>query len=85
MEPEISEHRPNVPKILVGTKLDLRDNEEILEKLVQEKKMDGSHFLRTRRSSDGQRNQRHQMECSALIQTGVKEVFEEAICAVWDC
>ena len=33
--PEISHHCPNTPVILVGTKLDLRDDKEISEKLKE--------------------------------------------------
>ena len=33
--PEISHHCPNTPVILVGTKLDLRDDKETIEKLKQ--------------------------------------------------
>lgn len=31
--PEIQHHAPNVPFILVGTKLDLRDDDDVLSKL----------------------------------------------------
>ena len=34
--PEVSHHCPNTPVILVGTKLDLRDNKETIEKLKEE-------------------------------------------------
>ena len=36
--PEVSHHCPNTPVILVGTKLDLRDDESVIKKL-QEKRL----------------------------------------------
>jgi GTPase SAR1 family protein len=41
--PEVSHHCPSTPIILVGTKLDLRDDRETLEKL-REKKMSPISF-----------------------------------------
>ena len=35
--PEISHHCPNTPVVLVGTKLDLRDDKEITEKLKEKR------------------------------------------------
>lgn len=35
--PEVSHHCPNTPIILVGTKLDLRDDQETIEKLREKK------------------------------------------------
>lgn len=75
--PEISHHAPGVPKILVGTKLDLRENASEVEK------------LRSRRQSPVTPQQGEAMkkrigavmykECSALTQTGLKDIFDEAI------
>lgn len=75
--PEISHHAPGVPKILVGTKLDLRDNMAELER------------LRSRRQTPITLQQGEAMrkkigavvykECSALTQNGLKDIFDEAI------
>ena len=75
--PEISHHAPGVPKILVGTKLDLRENSAELER------------LRERRQSPVTLQQGEAMkkkicavcykECSALTQQGLKDIFDEAI------
>jgi len=75
--PEISHHAPGVPKILVGTKLDLRDNTAEVER------------LRSRKQSPITQQQGEAMrkkigavcfkECSALTQSGLKDIFDEAI------
>lgn len=75
--PEINHHAPGVPKILVGTKLDLRDNTMEMER------------LRTRKQSpitvqQGDAMKKRiggviYMECSALTQAGLKDIFDEAI------
>uniref|UniRef100_A0ABM0GQH0 Rho-related protein racA-like n=1 Tax=Saccoglossus kowalevskii TaxID=10224 RepID=A0ABM0GQH0_SACKO len=36
--PELTNHVPEAPKILVGTKIDLRDNKEIISKLTEKGK-----------------------------------------------
>eukprot|EP01089_Gocevia_fonbrunei_P020087 TRINITY_DN734_c0_g1_i1.p1 TRINITY_DN734_c0_g1~~TRINITY_DN734_c0_g1_i1.p1 ORF type:complete len:200 (-),score=43.16 TRINITY_DN734_c0_g1_i1:34-633(-) len=74
---EISQHCPNAPKILVGTKVDLRNDSDVLERLASkrstpvtkdqgEKLATAIHAVRY-------------LECSALTQEGLKDVFDEAI------
>ena len=75
--PEIQHHAPGVPFILVGTKADLRDDEETLERL-REKRLapvdDGrAHGLVNELGGH------KYLECSALTQKGLKTVFDEAI------
>ncbi|KAH3766952.1 Rac1A protein [Pelomyxa schiedti] len=74
--PEISHHCPKTPCLLVGTKTDLRDDREARERakikatpityeqgIAKAKEINAVKF----------------MECSALTQKGLKEVFDEAI------
>lgn len=75
--PEIRHHASEVPFILVGTKCDLRDNEEWKARLRAE----GKSALAL---EDGERLAAEigavkYVECSALTQTGLKRVFDEAI------
>jgi len=75
--PEIQRHAPGVPCILVGTKEDLRYNEEVVGRLRAEQKLPLSQ-------QDGVRLAQEigalkYIECSALTQKGLKSVFDEAI------
>ena len=75
--PEIRHHAPGVPCILVGTKEDLRYNEEMAGRLRAEGRQPLS-------SAEGVRLAQEigalkYIECSALTQKGVKSVFDEAI------
>lgn len=75
--PEIRHHAPGVPFILVGTKSDLRDDEETLEKL-KEKKL--SPITKEQGEAlKAELGAYRYMECSALTQKGLKAVFDEAI------
>ena len=75
--PDIAHHCPGVPKILVGTKLDLRDNPEEIERLRERRKSPI-----TQKQGEAMRKKIRAvayMECSALTQAGLKYIFDEAI------
>lgn len=78
--PEIKHHCPDAPIILVGTKIDLRDDRETLSLLAEQ-------GLAPLRRDQGQKLANkvravRYMECSALTQRGLKQVFDEAVRAV---
>jgi len=75
--PEIQHHAPDVPIILVGTKSDLRNDQGMAQQLA-------SKGLRMVSVEEAQQRAREvsavcYMECSALTQEGLKNVFDEAI------
>jgi len=75
--PEVRHHCPYTPIVLVGTKIDLRDDADTRQYLA-DKKLVPVEFevgLAYSRESGCCRY----MECSALEQVGVKAVFNEAI------
>ncbi|XP_063603195.1 ras-related C3 botulinum toxin substrate 1-like [Penaeus indicus] len=78
--PEIKHHCPDAPIILVGTKIDLREDKETLAMLGQAgqspvKRESGQKLANKIRSVK-------YMECSALTQRGLKQVFDEAVRSV---
>ena len=78
--PEVSHHCPDAPIILVGTKLDLREDQDTIDKLASRKQAPISY-------EQGMQMMKEigavkYMECSALTQKGLKAVFDEAIRAV---
>ncbi|KAI9798613.1 MAG: Rho GTPase protein rac1 [Sarcosagium campestre] len=75
--PEIEHHAPNVPIILVGTKLDLREDPAAKESLRQ-KRMEPINWERANEARK-QIGAVKYVECSALTQRGLKTVFDEAI------
>merc|ERR1712183_262465 len=77
---EVSHHCPNTPTILVGTKLDLREDKEHLKKL-SEKNMQPLTYPQGLQMAK-EINAVKYLECSALTQRGLKTVFDEAIRAV---
>ena len=68
--PEVSQHCPKVPIILVGLKLDLRDDKNIQQQPVTYEQ--GVQMA----NEIGALEYR---ECSALTQNGLKDVFDTAI------
>jgi Ras-related C3 botulinum toxin substrate 1 len=78
--PEICHHCPNVPFLLIGTKSDLREDRDTLEKLQQKKQspVTQEQALEMVKEIGAVKY----LECSALRQETLKVVFEEAIRAV---
>ncbi|CAI4224035.1 unnamed protein product [Auanema sp. JU1783] len=77
--PEIRQHCPDAPIILVGTKLDLRD--EAAAKVASGE--DRPPVTKGQGQKCAQRIKAVKyLECSALTQQGLKQVFEEAVRAV---
>jgi cell division control protein 42 len=77
--PEIQHHCPKTPFLLVGTQTDLRDDATTIEKLQKNKQKpiqldEAEKQARTLRAVK-------YVECSALTQKGLKNVFDEAILA----
>eukprot|EP01088_Endostelium_zonatum_P021559 TRINITY_DN859_c0_g1_i1.p1 TRINITY_DN859_c0_g1~~TRINITY_DN859_c0_g1_i1.p1 ORF type:complete len:213 (-),score=48.63 TRINITY_DN859_c0_g1_i1:158-796(-) len=78
--PELKQHCPDTPYILVGTKLDLREDTTAMETLKKQK-------LEPIESAQGANlateiNAAAYVECSAMTQKGLKLVFDEAARAV---
>uniref|UniRef100_A0A4W3HG46 Rho-related GTP-binding protein RhoG n=1 Tax=Callorhinchus milii TaxID=7868 RepID=A0A4W3HG46_CALMI len=78
--PEVRHHCPSTPIILVGTKLDLRDDKDTIEKL-KEKKLAPITYPQGLAMAKEIAAVKY-LECSALTQRGLKTVFDEAIRAV---
>ncbi|KAE9548062.1 hypothetical protein FO519_008728 [Halicephalobus sp. NKZ332] len=78
--PEVSHHCPNTPIILVGTKLDLRDDAVTNDRLRDRRltPISSTQGLQMAREIKAVKY----LECSALTQQGLKQVFDEAIRAV---
>lgn len=75
--PEIDHHAPNIPIILVGTKLDLREDPGTLEALRQ-KRMEPVSYDQALVCAKEIKAHKY-LECSALTQRNLKSVFDEAI------
>lgn len=75
--PEVRHHCPDVPIILVGTKIDLRENSEIITRL-QMRQQTPVRYEQGAQLAHEQECAKY-MECSALTQRGLHDVFTEAI------
>jgi Ras-related C3 botulinum toxin substrate 1 len=78
--PEVSHHCPNTPIILVGTKMDMRDDPDTVDAL-KEKRLAPIGYMQGLVMAR-EINAVKYLECSALTQKGLKNVFDEAIRAV---
>jgi len=74
--PEVKHHCPSAVILLVGTKIDLRENSTIVSKLTEKK-------LKPLTEEDGKRLANKigggYRECSAMMSKGVQQVFEQAV------
>ena len=75
--PEVYHHCAGVPVILVGTKMDLRNDQNVISKLAQK-------GLKPKSVIDGEELRKSikavkYVECSAKTQEGVKSVFDDCI------
>jgi len=78
--PEIAHHAPSTSILLVGTKLDLRDDLATIEKL-RERRMSPITYAQGLAMQKDIKAVKY-LECSALTQKNLKNVFDEAIRAV---
>jgi len=75
--PEIQHHAPNVPILLVGTKSDLRKDDNTIKQLnSRQQSMVTVESAGKMAKEIGAVNF---LECSALTQEGLKQVFDDAI------
>ena len=76
--PEILQHGPKgAPFILVGTQMDLREDSNTINKLTKRKEKPIPKEMGERLAK--QIHAAAYMECSALTQVGLKDVFDEAM------
>jgi len=75
--PEIQHHAPGVPILLVGTKSDLRKDDQTTKQLASR----GQNLVTTDEANSMAKEVGavKYLECSALTQEGLKQVFDDAI------
>lgn len=77
--PEITHHCQKTPFLLVGTQVDLRDDQSMIERLTKNRQRPISVDQAERMAKELKAVK--YVECSALTQKGLKNVFDEAILA----
>jgi len=75
--PEIQHHAPNVPILLVGTKSDLRKDDSTIKQLNS--RSQSMVTLEAAQRMAKEIGAVNFLECSALTQEGLKQVFDDAI------
>ena len=75
--PEVRHYATEVPIILVGTKVDLRDDKETVEKLRKNNKAPITYPQGLAGAKDV--GAAKYLECSAFNSTGIKEIFDAVI------
>ena len=73
--PEVHHHCPGVPCLIVGTQIDLRGDRQVVQKLARQRQRPVSSELGERLASE--LGAAKYVECSALTQEGLKNVFDE--------
>ncbi len=78
--PEVRQYVPNAPILLIGTKIDLRNDPQLIAELASK----GLSPITTAQGEElaAKINAAKYVECSALTQQGLKQVFDEAITLV---
>lgn len=77
--PEITHHCPKTPFLLVGTQVDLRSDQTTIDKLAKTRQQAIDSNSGDKLAKDLKATK--YVECSALTQKGLKNVFDEAIMA----
>ncbi|XP_042568840.1 cell division control protein 42 homolog isoform X1 [Cyprinus carpio] len=77
--PEITFHSPKTPFLLVGTQIDLRDDPITIARLAKNKQKPIKQDTAEKLARDLKAVK--YVECSALTQKGLKNVFDEAVLA----
>uniref|UniRef100_A0A8C7C4Z0 Uncharacterized protein n=1 Tax=Neovison vison TaxID=452646 RepID=A0A8C7C4Z0_NEOVI len=79
--PEITRHCPKTPFLLGGTQIDLRDDSFMIEKLAKNKQKTVTPKTADKLAHD--LKVVRYVECPALAQKGLKNVFDQAVLAAW--